>query len=182
MAAVNKLHPKKSLGQDLFYSAQLKMSECKREADRDSKQMDMLLKGQLTIQLHRFIEQTFNGRDSIPEYLRDAKTIPLSKTGCAIVQPEDIRTIAAYGDMTKLYEALLLTAFQKIAIRKGQTQSFLFQTPSYQMGFKTGLSTEYPTVQLLNTSALMELNKKEWYYISLDFRKAYDCMPRARLF
>jgi hypothetical protein len=118
---------------------------CKRIEDQENRTIDNSIRGLLQQKLYKFIDETFNGHDLIPEYIRDAKVIPLSKNGSTIVEPNNIRFIAAYGEMMKIFESLILKAFQKVVVANPQVD-WLFYTPNYQKGFKSGMSTEFPTV------------------------------------
>jgi hypothetical protein len=141
---------KKSLGADVFYCEQVQVHECVEAKDRDQRSLELLVRGHLFQKLFAFMNEVFNGTASIPLYMREAKAVLLSKTGLPVVAPDDVRTITAYGGVTKIFEAALLAAFENTLLKATDRTSYFFSTPNYQMGFKVGLSTEHPTTQLLN--------------------------------
>ena len=107
------------------------MHECVEAKDRDQRSLELLVRGHLFKKLFAFMDDVFNGTGSIPAYMREGKAVLLSKTGLPIVAPDDVRTITAYGGITKIFETALLAAFENTLLKATDRTEFFFSTPNY---------------------------------------------------
>ena len=109
---------------------------------------------------------------SIPNYLRSGRLVPLQKTqGRGPVSLDDIRPIVVRSHISKIMEKAIL---QKIK----DTCPHLIDTKVYQTGFKEGKSTAIHASRLLHE---VHGRNKRKFYMLIDLQKAYDSVDREIL-
>lgn len=115
-------------------------------------------------------------RGSIPNYLRDARVVALSKLrGESRVQDDDIRFIALRSHLSKILEKAIIAKLKL-------TKSDLLAVQSYQRGFKEGASTMENIAIALNALHAKNGTKKKKFLLFADLTKAFNSINRGKLF
>jgi hypothetical protein len=113
----------------------------------------------------------------IPEYCREARICPLSKTGKQGVTVDEIRPISIQSHVRKIIEQMIKQLLE-------DSQSDLLTSLDYQRGFKPGKSTHSNLAEILGV-VTEDVNKRRAgirSFLSVDLSKAYDRVIRGRMF
>lgn len=114
--------------------------------------------------------------DSIPDYLKHARLVLLSKNGKSCASLNDIRPIAVLSQLSKVLEKAIKNKLE-------ERESGLFNSGNYQTGFKKGVSTSTNLAQVLNDILRTRSKRTQRKIImAIDITKAYDNVNRRKLF
>lgn len=147
----------KSLGPDLFFGKMI---------SKDEK-----VKGNFC----NWAVEILNGKKPLPNYLRQGKLIPLSKTSQAEAELAQIRPVVVTSHISKILEKTILRKIE-------QTGSELLDVPDYQTGFKKGVSTQKNLANVLhNVLATSRTPAKREILLLFDLKRAFDSVSRPLL-
>eukprot|EP01022_Parablepharisma_sp_SALTPOND_P016337 TRINITY_DN2381_c0_g2_i3.p1 TRINITY_DN2381_c0_g2~~TRINITY_DN2381_c0_g2_i3.p1 ORF type:complete len:1108 (-),score=91.89 TRINITY_DN2381_c0_g2_i3:1754-5077(-) len=112
------------------------------------------------------------GRLSIPEYMKRARLILLSKNGSNTCPLDKTRPISILGPEYKAIEAVIM---DRIGGKIWEN------IPECQTGFRRGCSTHTNLIKVLNFIRRVNLTKERVTLMSIDIKKAYDNVNRSIL-
>lgn len=154
--AVKDCNFNKALGEDWFHG-------------------ELLNDQELGPHLRRQLQEMLN-QDEIPDYLKIAKLVLISKTGKTSAKLDEIRPISVLSHVTKVLE-------KAIKAKLDSLKSNLLTTGGYQSGFKKGHSTANNLSAVLNEILRTRTKRSERkIYLAIDLVKAYDSVDRKMLF
>ena len=145
-----------------------------RAADHTGIQGEHLIYASKT--LAPFVAHLFNRAvvEGLPEEWTMHTIVPIHKSGDTL-DPSNYRTIMIGHTLAKLYGAVLEAELSRHAEHEG------LRTPG-QAGFRRAFSTIDHIFTLRCLIDQAKVRKKKLYCCFVDFRKAFDTVPRERLF
>ncbi len=115
-------------------------------------------------------------KSNIPRSWKQAKLTPIHKKG-PVTQPGNYRMIVISGTLYRLYSNLLGSMIQDWCIQHNKI-------PDTQYRFCPGRSTLPPLFILRHIKSAaqrMQSGSSRLYAAFIDFKQAYDCIPRLKL-
>lgn len=127
------------------------------------------------VEIQKFVLNSLN-KNKIPDYLKEAKLILLSKSSSPETTVDNTRPVMVLSHLTKIIEKCIKNKLEEMG-------SKMLETGSYQSGFKQGMSTQKNLATLLNMTTLSRRKRTmRKIYLSFDLTKAYDSVSRNQLF
>jgi len=120
--------------------------------------------------------QAAHCKANIPRSWKEAKLIPIHKKG-PVTQPGNYRMIVISGTLYRLYSNLLRSMIQDWCSQHNKI-------PDMQYGFYPGRSTLQPIfiLRLIRHAAQRMQNWSSRLNVAfIDFKQAFDCIPRHKL-
>ena len=114
--------------------------------------------------------------NTIPDYVKAAKLIVLSKTGRPDVEVGNTRPICVTSHILKVMEKAILAKSEEM-------ESKLLASKDWQRGFKKGASCHTNLAEVLDLiHHRKQKRSKQNSYLAIDLTKAYDKVDRSKLF